>query len=124
MVERRPLADSLITIDQTPSETSDPSSAPTPQPTPSPAPQDPETPVTLEINPVEDVSSPAAGEKATTNFDLSAAQHRFLRTFAFERDLRQVEVVRALIAELSADPNLVAAVEDRLGIAPPSRPIP
>lgn len=46
--------------------------------------------------------------------DLNAARHRRLKAFAFEEDAKNTEVMRALLDELEADPELASRIRDRL----------
>ena len=46
--------------------------------------------------------------------DLDASRHRRLKAFAFGEDAKNTEVMRALLDELDADPELAERIRQRL----------
>jgi hypothetical protein len=46
--------------------------------------------------------------------DLPISEHRFLRDYAYDHDADGMKVVRALLAELSNDPELGSRIQARL----------
>lgn len=63
---------------------------------------------------VERPANAPAGKPTRITLDLDAARYRVLRVRAAELGTKQAAVLRALLDELDADPDLAARVADRI----------
>jgi hypothetical protein len=59
-------------------------------------------------------TTPPAGKRIRYTLDLSPEQHRFLKRWAFDREVDASAVMRELLTELATDPDLAERLAERV----------
>lgn len=73
-----------------------------------------EKPLSTAEPPAPSTTPPPAGKRIRYTLDLSPEQHRFLKRWAFDREVDASAVMRELLTELATDPDLAERVAERV----------